>query len=106
VYKQIIQMRQDEAALTSGDLSWVNNSNLDGVVSFIRKKGNEEILVLINLTNRITRITVDVPASDYAQARDLLKSRALPASLSPGKFSCQLGAFDYVVAKRATAMTP
>jgi glycosidase len=106
VYKQIIQMRRNEAALTSGELSWLDNSNLDGVVSFTRKKGNEEILVLINLTNRITKVTVDVPASAYAQARDLLKSQALPASLSPGKFSCQLGAFDYVVAKRVAAQTP
>ena len=101
LYKQIIQMRKSEAALTSGELSWVNNSNLDGVVSFVRKKGNEEILVLINLTNRITKVQVDVPAADYAQARDLLKNRAVPASLSPDKFSYQLGAFDYLVAKRA-----
>jgi glycosidase len=100
VYKQLIQMRKDEAALTEGELTWVNNSNLDGVVSFVRKKGNEEILVLINLTNRITKVQAEAPASDYAQARDLLKSRTLPASLSQDKFSCQLGAFDYLVAKR------
>jgi glycosidase len=100
VYKQLLQMRKDEAALTSGDLTWVNNSNLDGVVSFIRKKGNDEILVLVNLTNRITKVEVDVPAAGYAQARDLLKNRPLAASLTPGKFSCQLGAFDYVVAAR------
>lgn len=106
LHKQIIQMRRDEAALTSGDLIWINNSNPDGVVSFTRKKGDEEILVLINLTNRITKIQVDVPASDYAQSRDLLKNRTLPASLSPEKFSCQLGAFDYTVAKRAAAKTP
>ncbi len=105
-YKQIVQMRKDEAALTSGELTWIGNSNADGVVSFVRKKGNEEILVLINLTNRITKIQVDTPASDYAQARDLLKNRPLPASLSPDKFSCQLGAFDYLVAKRAPGKTP
>jgi glycosidase len=102
VYKQLIQVRRDEAALTSGELTWVGNSNPDGVVSFIRKRGNEEILVLINLSNRIAKIQVDVPASTYADARDLLKSRTVPASLTPDKFTCQLGAFDYVVAKRAT----
>ena len=100
IYKQLIQMRKDEAALTAGDLTWVNNSNLDGVVSFIRKKGNDEILVLINLTNRITKVQVDVPAASYAQAHDLLKNRTVPASLTPDKFSCQLGAFDYLVAAR------
>jgi len=70
------------------------------VVSFIRKKGNDEILVLINLTNRITKVQVDVPAASYAQAHDLLKNRTVPASLTPDKFSCQLGAFDYLVAAR------
>jgi len=104
VYKQIVQMRRDEAALTYGEPVWVKNSNPDGVVSFIRKKGTEEILVLVNLTNRITKVQVDVGAVDYAQARDLLKNRPLPASLSPDKFSCQLGAFDYIVAKRAAKM--
>ncbi|MDR3703463.1 MAG: alpha-amylase family glycosyl hydrolase [Candidatus Sulfopaludibacter sp.] len=99
-YKQLIQMRKDEAALTAGELTWVSNSNLDGVVSFLRKKDNDEILVLINLTNRISKVQVDVPASGYIQARDILKNRTLPASLSPDKFSYQLGAFDYLVAKR------
>jgi len=102
VYKQLVQMRKDETVLTSGELTWVGNSNQDGVVSFTRKKGMEEILVLINLTNRITKIEVDVPAANYADARDLLKSRNLPASPAAGKFSTQLGAFDYLVAKRIT----
>jgi len=106
VYKQLIQMRNSQAALTGGTLDWVNNSNLDGVVSFLRKKGDDEILVLINLTNRITKVQVDVPASDYAQAWDLLKDRAMPVSLTPDKLSCQLGAFDYVVAKRAATKAP
>src|SRR4051812_11061956 len=38
VYKQLIQMRRDEAALTSGNLTWLSNSNPDGVVSFVRKQ--------------------------------------------------------------------
>ena len=83
VYKQIIQMRRDEPALTSGEPVWINNSNLDGVVSFLRKNGNDEILVLVNLTNRITKVQVDVPAADYAQARDLLKNRACPRRSHP-----------------------
>jgi glycosidase len=100
VYKEIIQMRRNEAALTSGDLTWVGNSNQDGVVSFTRKKGNDEILVVVNLTNRITKVAVDVPAADFAQAKELLKARTASA-LSTDKFGCQLGAFDYLVAKRA-----
>lgn len=105
-YKRLFAMRKREAALTTGELIWVENSNPDGVVSFIRRQGNEDILVLVNLSNRISKVQVDVPASDYAQATDLLKNQPLPASLSPGKFSRSLGAFDYVVAKRTPAKAP
>lgn len=98
-YKQLIKMRKDEEALTSGKLTWITNSNPDGVVSFTRKTDKDEILVLINLTNRITKVQVDVPADRYSQARDLLQNQTLPASLTPDKLSCQLGAFGYVVAK-------
>ena len=79
-------MRKQEASLTSGDLIWVENSNPDGVVSFVRRietdKGIEEILILINLTNRQTIIQVDVPASNYFNARDLLMDFPFASSLS------------------------
>lgn len=101
LYKQLFQMRKQEAALTSGELTWIGNSNPDGVVSFIRKKGDEEILTLVNLSNRITKVEVDAPAANYAGVRDLLTGRPVPASLSQGKYTCQLGAFGYMVAKRA-----
>jgi glycosidase len=99
-YKQLVQMRKQEAALTTGDLTWVSNSNLDGVVSLLRRKGDEEILAVVNLTNRQTTVQVDVPASNWAKSRDLVKNQPVPASLAPDKFGCRLGAFDYVVAKR------
>ena len=70
------------------------------------RPGDEEILVLINLTNRISKVEVDVAATDYAQATDLLKNQPLPSSLSPGKFSRSLAAFDFVVAKRAPVKAP
>jgi glycosidase len=105
-YKQLFDMRNKQAALTSGELIWLSNSNPDGVVSFMRKKGPEEILVVINLSNRITKVQVEVPASDYAQAEDLLKSQALLPSLSADRYSRSLGAFEYVVAKRAPIKTP
>ncbi len=104
-YKRLFAMRNEQAPLTTGELVWVNNSNPDGVVSFIRRKGAEEILVVINLSNRISKVQVDVPASDFAQATDLLKNQPLPPSLSPDHFTRSLGAFDYVVAKRATTKT-
>ena len=85
-YKGLIVMRKQEASLTSGDLIWVENSNPDGVVSFIRRiqteKGTEEILILINISNRQTIVQVDVPALNYINARDLLMDFPFASSLS------------------------
>ena len=105
-YQQLIRMRKEEAALTSGEVVWVGNSNPDGVVSFVRKKGDEEILILINLTNRTTSVQVDVPKSDYAGARDLLTGRTLSPLGNTDKFNSALGAFGYVVGKRASPKAP
>ena len=52
--------------------------------------------MLINLTNRISKVQVDEAASDYAQASDLLKNQPLPPSLSPGQFSRSLRHADEV----------
>lgn len=100
IYRHLIQMRKNEAALTAGELAWVGNSNPDSVVSFVRKTAGEEILVLINLSNRNTRVQVDGSAQAYAQAEDLMLGQPMPASLTPNKLTLQLGAFGYVVAKR------
>jgi hypothetical protein len=99
-YKQIVQMRKEEAALTAGELTWINNSNPNRVVSFVPKRpmkdpGDGE-------PDESHQVQVDVPTADYAQARDLMKNRMLPASLAPDDLTCRMGAFDYVVAKRGS----
>jgi len=99
-YKSLIEMRKQQPALTSGELVWVKNSNSDAVVSFVRRMGNDEILVLINTTNRPSTVAVDVQAAGYGDNRDLVKKEPVRCSPSSGRLSCVLGAWDYVVAKR------
>ena len=48
-YKTLISIRKQYPALQGGDLRVVNNDN-PGVISFIRKLDDEELLVVINLT--------------------------------------------------------
>lgn len=99
-YKNLIDMRKQQPALTSGELLWVKNSNPDAVVSFVRRMGNDEILVLINTTNRPSTVAVDLQAAAYGQNRDLVKKEPVRCSPSSGRLSCVLRAWDYVVAKR------
>jgi glycosidase len=50
-YKEMIALRKNSVALRRGDLTWVKNSDENRVLTFIRRSGNEEILVAINLSN-------------------------------------------------------
>jgi cyclomaltodextrinase len=50
-YKSMISLRKNSVALRRGDLSWLKNSDENRVLTFIRKSGNEEILVAINMTS-------------------------------------------------------
>ena len=93
-------MRAKYSALASGDLIWINNTNPDSVLSFLRKKGEEEILVIINLSNRDTHVTIDLPVMDYYSVENLLKEGKTWFSLYSGRVSADLGAFESVVGKR------
>jgi glycosidase len=101
-YKRLIEMRKQEPALTSGELVWIKNSHPDAVVSFVRRAGNDEILVLINTTNRPATVEVDLPAAGYAEARDLVKNQPARSLAAGARLSWPLAALDYVVAKRAS----
>lgn len=99
-YKDLFQMRATHPALTSGSLIWIDNTKPDSVLSFLRKKGNSEILVILNLSNRGVDVTIDLPVMDYYAVENLLKPGKTWFSLYSGRVSAKLGAFDYVVGKK------
>jgi glycosidase len=51
-YKKMMALRRMSAALRRGTLQWVRNSDEARVVSFVRRAGNEEVLVAINFSSR------------------------------------------------------
>ncbi|HEX8369248.1 MAG TPA: alpha-amylase family glycosyl hydrolase [Pyrinomonadaceae bacterium] len=50
-YKAMTALRRNSVALRRGDLVWLKNSDETRVVTFLRRQGSEEILVVINMTN-------------------------------------------------------
>jgi glycosidase len=58
LYRALIAFRKENKAMTTGDLVWLENSRKDEVVTFLRKKGGDEILVAINLSNRPLEVSV------------------------------------------------
>jgi glycosidase len=50
-YKAMTELRRGSIALRRGDLIWLKNSDETKVLSFLRRQGSEEMLVVINLSN-------------------------------------------------------
>jgi cyclomaltodextrinase / maltogenic alpha-amylase / neopullulanase len=99
-YKALFQTRAKYAAFTVGDLEWINNTAPESVLSFLRKKENEEILVILNLSNRKVHVTVDLPVMDYYRVENLLEPGNTDFQLYSGRVSANLGAFESIVGKR------
>jgi glycosidase len=99
-YKKLFALRSSEPALTSGDVIWINNTQPDSALSFLRKSGNDEILVILNLSNRDVHVTIDLPVMDYYAMQNLLAPGKTWFSLYSGRVSADLGAFGYVVGKK------
>jgi len=79
-YRQIISLRRDHPALRRGETEWLRNSDERSVVSFLRRDRNEELLVVINLSNRPFAGFVDVPVGSSFQ-------NLTPDSVSTDPFS-------------------
>jgi cyclomaltodextrinase / maltogenic alpha-amylase / neopullulanase len=99
-YKKLFAMRASEPALTSGSVIWIDNDQPDSVLSFLRKQGNAEVLVIINLSNRNVHVTIDVPVMDYYAVQNLLAPEKTWFSLYSGRVSADLGAFGSLVGKK------
>jgi glycosidase len=100
IYKRIFKMRADHKAFTSGEVIWINNSEPASVLSFLRRKDDEEIVVILNLSNRAVHVTVDLPVMEYHKLETLLKDQETHSKLYSGRFETDLGAFDFVIGKK------
>lgn len=72
----------------------------DSVLSFLRRGSGEEILVIVNLSNRKVHVTIDLPVMDYYSVENLLKNGKTWFELYSGRVSATLGAYENVVGKR------
>ena len=60
-YKQIIELRRASPALRRGAVEWLRNSDEARVLTYLRRAGDEEMLVVINFSNRPFAGTVEAP---------------------------------------------
>jgi cyclomaltodextrinase / maltogenic alpha-amylase / neopullulanase len=60
IYHGLIELRKNHPAFTSGQLIWLPNSDESKIVSFLRRDGQDEFLIVINFSNRPINISVKV----------------------------------------------
>jgi glycosidase len=99
-YERLFAVRNQSAALESGELTWVNNTEPESVLSFLRTRGSEQIVVILNLSNRKTHVTVDLPVMEYSAVENLLSGGKANFQLYSGRVALDLGAYDALVGKR------
>lgn len=63
--KKMIKLRHSNAALTDGEIIWIDSNKPDEIISFIRKYKKQEILVIINLSNKAINVEVDILIDKY-----------------------------------------
>lgn len=96
-FERLFSVRNTSPALESGELIWIDNSAPDSVLSFLRRKGTEEILVILNLSNRNTHVTVDLPVMDWSSVNNLLTGKKTYFQLYSGRVSTDLPAYGALV---------
>ena len=60
IYHDLIQLRRDYPAFTSGQLVWLPNSDPSKIVSFVRRDAKDEFVVVINFSNRSVTGTLGI----------------------------------------------
>lgn len=99
LYRELCRLRRAEAALHRGEVAWLENDQPDAVLSFLRRAGGEEILVVANLSNRKVRAVVDMPEG-WVPARGSLIESETKASAADGRLVWDLGTCGYFVGRR------
>jgi len=97
-YKQLCQLRRSQPALYSGDVVWVDHDQPDAIVAFLRRTADQEILSVVNLSNRAVKVSLDLPAD--AKAYRPLLSKAVKTDAAKGKLTLDLQGFGYLVSQK------
>lgn len=84
--QRLCEIRKTETALTHGELEWLDNDTPKAILSFLRILGNEQILIVMNLTDSPQKI--NIPGLKY------LNNKSFQTLLVEGTTGNHLDGFD------------
>ncbi len=97
--QKLCAMRHAERALTHGAVVWLDNDQPDAVLSFLRRASGEEILSVVNLSDRTIKVRISFP-EPTPWSYDTLIADGAKAEASDRGASLNVQGFGYLVAKR------
>ena len=97
--RKLCAMRHAERALTHGEVVWLDNDQPDAVASFLRRTRDEEILSVVNLSNRTIKVRIAFPEPARWSHDTLIAGGAKVEGGDSGPM-LNLAGFGYLVAKR------
>jgi cyclomaltodextrinase len=100
IYRDLLKLRKQYPVFSTGEVVWLENTALGEVVSFLRRDGKDEFLVLINLSSRRVTGSVDVP---NAEAFDPVKTSGMPSPVSTRLPEFGLTGYGWLIYHRAVA---
>jgi len=102
-YKKLINLRNNETALQKGETIWLKTDKPESVIAFMRHIEKENVISIINVSNRQLKVEVELPVS---QANEQNKCKSLFSSgksedvkLNNGSILISFGSFGYYVGK-------
>jgi glycosidase/fibronectin type 3 domain-containing protein len=102
-YTQLIGLRDANAALQQGTMTWVTNSASSQVATYDRSGGGSEFLVEINFSGSPVSGTVSPPAGNAWTDVSVSGSPGGRSHIAPPNFSLQ--AHDFAIFQRSTTVT-
>jgi glycosidase len=97
--RKLCTIRHAERALTHGAVVWLDNDQPASVLSLLRRESGEEILSVLNLSDRATKVRITFPEPTHWSYSTLLAAGAKAETDDRG-FLLNLEGFGYLVAER------
>ena len=96
--KKLFRLRREHPALKTAELSWLENTAADQVISFCRPSDEKSLFVLVNMTKEPAVFEVENVPEMARLMQPILQSNVRWA-YEDGKMNVQMLGFGYLVAE-------
>lgn len=98
IYRDLIKLRKQYAALRGGQVTWLKNSNPGDLVTFMRSDDKDEFVIVVNLSNRAVSGSAEIKNS---QSFKPVRISGMPEAPAGGFPNFRLNGFEWRIYHRS-----